>query len=157
MRLRRTGFETRAPLETLAQIQAERIRLAEWEHDQLQGQLQLAERTLTRERDEHHRALTQSLEQVLDLEEFEQQLTAFGASSARFEQQLTSNRTNDERIRQCLRVRHWTDAEIHTLMSPSSPSSSSAAPGATLHHRSVVARPSLPPTTRFRRSMPSSA
>jgi len=53
--------------ETLAQIQTERIRLAEWEHDQLQGQLQLAERTLTRERDEHHRALTQSRERVLDL------------------------------------------------------------------------------------------
>ena len=144
--------------ETLAQLQTERIRLAEWERNQLQGQLQLAERTLTRERNEHHWALTQSLERVLDLEErlrvsiasereaearstqqtasfaesrarFEQQLTAFAASSARFEQQLTSNRTNDERIRQCLRSCHWTDAEIHTLMSPPTPSSSSAAPG----------------------------
>ena len=57
---------------------------------------------------------------------FEQQLTTFAASSARFEQQLTSNRANDERIRQCLRSRHWTEAEIHTLMSPSIPSSSSA-------------------------------
>jgi hypothetical protein len=55
--------------ETLAQIQTERIRLAEWERNQLQGQLQLAERTLTRERDEHRRALTQSLERGLDLEE----------------------------------------------------------------------------------------
>jgi hypothetical protein len=144
--------------EALAQIQTERIRLAEWERDQLQGQLQLAERSLTRERDEHRRALTQSLERGLDLEErlrvsiasereaearstqqatsfaesrarFEQQLATCAASSARLEQQLASNRTNDERIRQCLRSRHWTDAEIHTLMSPSSPSSSSAAPG----------------------------
>jgi hypothetical protein len=55
--------------ETLAQIQTERIRLAEWERDQLQEQLQLAEWTLTRERDEHRRALTQSLERGLDLEE----------------------------------------------------------------------------------------
>ena len=45
-----------------------RIRLAEWERDQLQEQLQLAERTLTRERDEYHRALTPSLERGLDLE-----------------------------------------------------------------------------------------
>ena len=109
----------------------------------LQGQLQLAERTVTRECDEHRRALTQSLERGLDLEErlrvsiasereaearSTQQATSFAESRARFEQQLASNRTNDERIRQCLRSRHWTDAEIHTLMSPSSPSSSSAAP-----------------------------
>ena len=47
--------------ETLAQIQIERISLAEWERDQLQWQLQLTKRTLTRKRDEHRRALTQSL------------------------------------------------------------------------------------------------
>jgi len=44
--------------EILAQIKAERIRLAEW-RDQLEGKLQLAKQTLTRVRDEHHRALTQ--------------------------------------------------------------------------------------------------
>jgi hypothetical protein len=162
-RLSSTQLEAMASVpqstEALAQIQAERIRLAQWGHDQLVGQLQLAEQTLARERDEHHRALTQCTtsftERIRALEEqlrasiaserkaearstqqatsfaesFEQQLTTFAASSARFEQQLTSNRSNDERIRQCLRSRHWTEAEIHTLMSPSSPSSSSAAPG----------------------------
>ena len=64
------------------------------------------------------------------------QLIAFAAFSARFEQQLTSNRANDERIRQCLRSRHWTEAEIHTLMSPFIPSSSSAVPGGNAHHDS---------------------
>jgi len=97
--------------------------------------------TLTRERDEHHRALldleerlwvsiasergaeARSTQQATSFAEsrarFEQQLTAFAASSARFEQQLTSNRANDERIRQRRRLRR----------------------GATLHHRPVVARP----------------
>jgi len=59
---------------------------------------------------------------------FEQQPTTFAASSARFEQQWTSNRINDERISQRLRLRQLTEAEIYTLMSPSSPSSS-VAPG----------------------------
>jgi len=39
--------------EILAQIKAERIRLAEW-RDQLEGKLQLAKQTLTRVRDEGH-------------------------------------------------------------------------------------------------------
>jgi hypothetical protein len=45
--------------EILAQIKAKLIRLAEWGRDQLEGQLQLAEQTLTRVRDEHHRTHTQ--------------------------------------------------------------------------------------------------
>ena len=60
---------------------------------------------------------------------FEQQPTTFAASSARCEQQWTSNRINDERISQCLRLRQLTEAEIYTLMSPSSPSSSTAPGG----------------------------
>ena len=125
-RLSSTQLEVMASVsqstEVLAKILAERIRLVEWGHDQQEGQLQLAEQTLTRERNEHHRVLIQSHERVLDLEErlqvcstqqatsfaeskarFEQQLITFAASSAHFEQQQTSNRVNDERIRQCLR------------------------------------------------------
>jgi hypothetical protein len=60
---------------------------------------------------------------------FEQQPTTFAASSARCEQQWTSNRINNERISQCLRLRQLTEAEIYTLMSPSSPSSSTAPGG----------------------------
>ncbi len=55
-------------------------------------------------------------------------LITFAASAARFEQQQTSNRANNERITQYQRSRQWTEAEIHTLMFPSSPSSSSTAP-----------------------------
>ena len=57
-RLSGTQLKTSVPQspETLAQIQTEWE--CEWECDQLQGQLQLAERTLTWERDEHHRTLT---------------------------------------------------------------------------------------------------
>ena len=120
----------------------------------------------------HHRALHQSHERVHGLEErlrisiasereaearstqqatsfaeskarFEQQLTTFAASSARFEQQLTSNRANDERIRQCLRSRHWTEAEIHTLMSPSIPSSSSAVRSSSPNCHPVPMTPSM--------------
>jgi len=58
----------------------------------------------------------------------DQQLITFAASAARFEQQQTSNRANNERITQYLRSRQWTEAEIHPLMFPSSPSSSSTAP-----------------------------
>jgi hypothetical protein len=72
---------------------------------------------------------------------FEQRPTTFAASLTRFEQQHTSNRVNDACIMQCLRSRQWTEAYIYTLISPSSPSSSSAVPGAALHRHQAIVRP----------------
>ena len=45
------------------------------------------------------------------------QSTSFAEFSTRFEQQQTSNRFNEERMMQCLHLHHWTEAEIHKLMS----------------------------------------
>ena len=50
-------------------------------------------------------------------------------SSSSLQQQLDSSRANDERIGQSLRQRQWTEAQIATLLFPSSPSSSSAVDG----------------------------
>jgi len=99
--------------ETLVQIQAERIRLAEWEHDQLQGQLQLAERarssrsstrssdwvrarwcssrsrirlrvSIASEREAEARSTKQATSFAESRARYERQLTAFAASLARF-------------------------------------------------------------------------
>ena len=88
-------------------------------------------------------AVTRSTQQATSFAEckacFEQQLASFVATKAGFEQQLAGTQANDERIRQSLRSRQWTEPQIYSLMSPSSPSSSAAAAGATLHHPTLVA------------------
>ena len=58
-----------------------------------------------------------------------QQVTSLAELSASLQQQLDSSRANDERISQSVRQRQWTEAQIATLLFPSSPSSSSAVPG----------------------------
>ena len=65
-----------------------------------------------------------------------QQAMSLAELSARLQQQLDSSRANDERQRQ------WTEAQMATLLFPSSPSSSSAAPGSNASSSST-SRPAL--------------
>jgi hypothetical protein len=58
---------------------------------------------------------------------FAQQATSLAAMEARSQHQLSSHQDNDDRVRQSMHSRLWTELQIHTLLSPSSPISSSAA------------------------------
>ena len=76
-----------------------------------------------------------------------QQATSFASTEARYQQQLASLKAHDVRIRETLRSLRWPEANIHTLMSPSSALSSSAAPGSNAStsssHRPTSLSPSL--------------
>jgi uncharacterized phage infection (PIP) family protein YhgE len=92
--------------------------------EDLRGQLGLAQQDLTRVLHDLTTALAQVHTQVADLNDrlkarSNQQATSLTELSPRFQQQLDSSRANDERISQSLRQRHWTEAQIITLMSPS--------------------------------------
>ena len=121
----------------------ERARTAEWDANQLRGQLGLAQKDLIRARNAYTTALDQAHAQAADLDDrlkafiaveceasarSNQQAASLVESAARLQQQLASSRANDERIRESLRQCRWTEAQIHSLMSPTSSSSSSAVP-----------------------------
>jgi hypothetical protein len=113
-----------------AAFNAERARLAEWDAGQLRGQIGLVQQDLARARSDHTAAVAQAHTQVTSVAaerkasaRSNQQATSLAELSARLQQQHDSSRANDERISQSLRQRQW------TLLSPSQPSSSSAAPG----------------------------
>jgi hypothetical protein len=124
-----------------AAFNAERARLAEWDADQLRGQIGLDQQDLARARNDLTAAVAQAHTQVADLDDRLKASVAAATSlaelSARLQQQQDSSRANDERISQSLRQRQWTEAQIATLLSPSQPSSSM---GATHHHRSRALR-----------------
>ena len=140
-----------------AAFNAERARLAEWDAGQLRGQIGLVQQDLARARNDLTAALAQAHTQVADLDDrlkasvaaereasarSNQQATSLAELSARLQQQLDSSRANDERISQSLRQRQWTEAQIATLLFPSSPSSSSAVPGSNASSSSTI-RPAL--------------
>jgi hypothetical protein len=139
-----------------AVFNAERARLAEWDANQLRGQIGLVQQDLARTRNELTAALAQAHTQVADLDDrlkasvaaereasarSNQQATSLAELSARLQQQLDSSRANDERISQSLRQRQWTEAQI-VLKFPSQPSSSSATPGGNVSS-SFTSRPAL--------------
>jgi chromosome segregation ATPase len=108
-----------------AVFNAERARLAEWDADQLRGQIVLVQQDLARTRDDLIAAVAQANTQVTDLEDrlkasvaaereasarSNQQATSLAELSARLQQQHDSSRANDERISQSLRQRQWTEA-----------------------------------------------
>ena len=159
IRLRDQGPDTKAALLTdpLAAISTkhqqaradatfneEHAGTAEWDANRLRGQLGLAQQDLIRARNAHTAALAQAHAQAADLDDrlkasvaaerkasalSNQKETSLVELAARLQQQLASSRENDYRIRESLRQCRWTEAQIHSLMFPSSPSSSSAVPG----------------------------
>ena len=147
----------REEAQAAATFNAERAMLAEWDAGQLRGQIGLVQQDLARTRNDLTAALAQAHTQVVDLDDrlrasiaaereasarFNQQAMSLAELSARLQQQLESSRANDERISQSLRQRQWTEAQIATLLLPSSPSSSSAAPGSNVSSSST-SRPAL--------------
>ena len=112
--------------EAAATFNGERARLAEWDTNQLRGQLGLNSLACT--------SLCPAVASPQPLprpkrkcKASAQQATSLTAMEAHFQQQLSIHRDNDDRIRQSLRSRRWTESQIHTLLFPSSPTSSSAA------------------------------
>ena len=106
-----------------ATFNEERARTAEWDANQLRGQLGLAQQDLIRARNAHTTALGQAHAQAADLDDrlkaSNQQAASLVESAARLQ----------HRIRESLHQRRWTEAQIHSLMSPTNSSSSSAVPG----------------------------
>ena len=103
-----------------AAFNAERARLAEWDADQLRGQIGLAQQDLARARNDLTAARAQAHTQVADLDDrlkasvaaereasarSNQQATSLAELSARLQQQHDSSRANDERISQSLHQR----------------------------------------------------